>query len=130
MISPVRYSGRSGSNSQARVNITAGPMTQFNNNDSHSERRSRTASSRRRYFTLASTGYIINSRPIAIGSDTVPILTRSSQSLSSGIARPSINPATIATPIHAGRNRSSIDSRCNTSVSSVRLQKTNHHKRE
>ena len=29
MISPVRYSGRSGSSSQARANISAGPSTQF-----------------------------------------------------------------------------------------------------
>ena len=30
MIRPVRYSGRSGSSSQARANISAGPSTQFN----------------------------------------------------------------------------------------------------
>ena len=29
MIRPVRYSGRSGSSSQARANISAGPTTQF-----------------------------------------------------------------------------------------------------
>ena len=29
MISPVRYSGRSGSSSQARANISAGPISQF-----------------------------------------------------------------------------------------------------
>ncbi len=29
MISPVRYSGRSGSSSQARVNMSAGPITQL-----------------------------------------------------------------------------------------------------
>ena len=40
MISPVRYSGRSGSSSQARVNISAGPTIQFNNSEPISSRRS------------------------------------------------------------------------------------------
>ena len=31
MMIPVRYSGRSGSNSQARANISAGPTTQTRN---------------------------------------------------------------------------------------------------
>ncbi len=33
MISPVRYSGRSGSSSQASANISAGPMIQFRISD-------------------------------------------------------------------------------------------------
>ena len=33
MIKPVRYSGRSGSNSQARANINAGPMTQLSTSE-------------------------------------------------------------------------------------------------
>jgi hypothetical protein len=33
MISPVRYSGRSASSSQASVNITAGPTSQFSTNE-------------------------------------------------------------------------------------------------
>ena len=41
MISPVRYSGRSGSSSQASANISAGPTTQFSTSDDHSNRRSR-----------------------------------------------------------------------------------------
>ncbi len=40
MISPVRYSGRSGSSSQARVNISAGPMIQFSSSDPSSSLRS------------------------------------------------------------------------------------------
>jgi hypothetical protein len=38
MIRPVRYSGRSGSISQARANISAGPTSQFSTNDITSER--------------------------------------------------------------------------------------------
>jgi hypothetical protein len=33
MMSPVRYSGRSGRNNQARANITAGPASQFSTSD-------------------------------------------------------------------------------------------------
>ena len=33
MMSPVRYSGRSGRNSQARANMTAGPRIQFSTRD-------------------------------------------------------------------------------------------------
>ena len=33
MISPVRYSGRSGRNSHARANISAGPTTQLRTSD-------------------------------------------------------------------------------------------------
>ena len=33
MISPVRYAGRSGRKTQARVNISAGPTTQFSSNE-------------------------------------------------------------------------------------------------
>ena len=40
MISPVRYSGRSGSISQASVNITAGPISQLSTSDITSDRRS------------------------------------------------------------------------------------------
>jgi hypothetical protein len=57
----------------------------------------------RRYRTLASTGYIIASRPTAIGTETVPIVILSSQSLRSGSARPRPSPATIARPIQTGR---------------------------
>jgi hypothetical protein len=42
MTSPVRYSGRSGSISQASANITAGPTTQLSTSDRASARRSAT----------------------------------------------------------------------------------------
>jgi hypothetical protein len=41
MISPVRYSGRSGSSSHAKANINAGPRTQFSTSDSTMVRLSR-----------------------------------------------------------------------------------------
>ncbi len=40
MIRPVRYSGRSGSSSQASANISAGPITQFRTSEETSSRRS------------------------------------------------------------------------------------------
>ena len=40
MISPVRYSGRSGRNTQARVNISSGPTIQLSTNEVPSMRRS------------------------------------------------------------------------------------------
>lgn len=47
MIRPVRYSGRSGSISQARANINAGPSTQFNTSELTSNLRSLVTVSRR-----------------------------------------------------------------------------------
>ena len=47
MIRPVRYSGRSGSSSQARANISAGPSTQFNASELSSSLRSPVTVSRR-----------------------------------------------------------------------------------
>ena len=47
MISPVRYSGRSGSSSHAKTNISAGPTTQFKASDPTSSRRSPVTVSRR-----------------------------------------------------------------------------------
>ena len=55
------------------------------------------------YFTLASTGYIIQKRPIAIGSETVSSLTRSSAGPMPGHARPRPMPSAIAAKIHSGR---------------------------
>ena len=117
MIKPVRYAGRSGNISHARVNISAGPMTQFNSNEVPMVRRSLATLPTLAYFTFANTGYIISSRPIAIGSDTVPILTVSSHPLRPGIARPSKSPRAMAPSIQTGRNRFSKDNRCNTSAS-------------
>ena len=47
MISPVRYSGRSGSSSQASANISAGPRTQFSSSEDSSNLRSPVTVSRR-----------------------------------------------------------------------------------
>ena len=47
MIRPVRYSGRSGSSSQASANISAGPSTQFNTRELTSSLRSPVTVSRR-----------------------------------------------------------------------------------
>ena len=117
MIKPVRYSGRSGRSSQASENITAGPITQLKVIATAIARRSATASPMRLNFTFASTGYIITNRPTAMGRETVPILTSSSQSFRSGTSRPRAMPSTIAAPIHAGRKRSSKESRWSTSAS-------------
>ena len=47
MMRPVRYAGRSGSISQARANISAGPTTQLRTSDATSMRRSEVTVSRR-----------------------------------------------------------------------------------
>ncbi|CKP80185.1 Uncharacterised protein [Mycobacterium tuberculosis] len=47
MISPVRYSGRSASSSQASANINAGPSTQFSSSELSSSLRSPVTVSRR-----------------------------------------------------------------------------------
>ncbi len=110
MISPVRSSGRLARNTQARVNISAGPITQLRSRDKPRVRWSANSVPRWRYRTLASTGYIIASNPIAIGSETVPTLMRSSAVFRSGMARPNSSPVAIASPIHNGRNRSRVES--------------------
>lgn len=69
MISPVRYSGRSDSRSQASANMTAGPTNQFNASDVAISLRSAVTVSSWSYRTLARTGYIITSSPIAMGSE-------------------------------------------------------------
>jgi hypothetical protein len=83
-------------------------------------RRSAVTSPSREYRTLASTGYIIRSRPRAIGSETVSTLTRSSVSSRPGKTRPRPIPSAIATPIHTGRKRSSVESLSMTGESSGR----------
>ena len=66
------------------------------------------------YRTLASTGYIITSSPIAIGSETDPILSESSSVVRPLEVRPRTRPRAIATMIQTGRNRSSRDRRPTT----------------
>lgn len=69
------------------------------------ERRSEMASPTRLYITLASTGYIITSSPIAIGSDTVADPHIVEQRFRLGMSRPRATPTTMTGPIQAGRNR-------------------------
>jgi len=102
-IRPVRSSGRSDRNTDARANISRGPTSQLNARVTATARSRVTSPPTRRYRTLASTGYIIASNPRAMGSDTVSTFTASMVSSRPGTSRPSSNPAAIAAPIHAGR---------------------------
>lgn len=92
-IRPVRYSGRSGRKSQARANISAGPSTQLSTREGISSRRSRVTAPSRSYRTLARTGYIITSRPSAIGSETPLTPAPASASPRPGTARPRARPS-------------------------------------
>jgi hypothetical protein len=56
-------------------------------------------------------------KPIAIGSDTDPILAPSSTSATPGHARPSSRPAAIAARIQTGSSRSSVESRASAAGS-------------
>ena len=89
MIRPVRYSGRSGSNSHASANMSAGPSTQFSTRDRAISRLLAVTRWVSSYRTFASTGYIITSRPRAIGRETDPIFTASSAWARPGTNRPS-----------------------------------------
>ncbi len=60
-------------------------MTQFSTSEVPSSFVSRTCAPMVSYFTFASTGYIIQSRPTAIGTDTPLTCTRSSVAPSVGI---------------------------------------------
>src|SRR3546814_16503725 len=61
--------------------------------------------------TLARTGYIIAGSPVAIGSDTDPMVMVSRASAMLGIHRPSRRPVTMASPIHTARYLSRVDIR-------------------
>src|SRR3972149_3308648 len=98
--------------------MSAGPISQFNTSDVTSKVRSAAASVTLEYRTLASTGYIIASRPSAIGSDTDPILMVSSTSFRPGNHRPKPRPRPIAARIHTGRKRSRTDNRARIAASS------------
>ena len=111
---PLRYAGRSGRNSHARANITIGPTIQLSTSEVPMSLRSATCSPIVSYFTFARTGYIITSRPIAIGTDTPATRTLSSTAPRPGKARPSISPTAMATKIQTGRNRSSVERRLTT----------------
>ena len=111
MIRPVRYSGRSGSSSQASANISAGPSTQF----STSELTQQLAvagdgveavvadlGQHRVHHDQQAEG---DRQRDAVDLDRVQRVVRAR-----GSSRPSSRPATMATPIHTGRNRSRVES--------------------
>lgn len=75
-ISPAMYSGWSRRTITANANISTGPTSQFCTSDSTRIFRSRKTSPSRSYRTLASGGYIISTRPIAIGTFVVPTWAR------------------------------------------------------
>ena len=57
----------------------------------------------RSYRTLASTGYIITSSPMLMGSETPSTSTAASAVPMPGTTRPSRSPTTMAARIHTGR---------------------------
>jgi len=59
------------------MNMRAGPMIQFNVNDTPNCCFAWVIFPNCSYFTLARTGYIIHSRPMAMGSETVPMRSAS-----------------------------------------------------
>src|SRR3990172_2303814 len=97
--------------------MSAGPISQFNTSEVTSKVRSAATSVTLEYRTLARTGYIIASRPSAIGSDTDPILMVSSTSFRPGSHRPKARPRPIAVRIHTGRKRPRTDNRVRTAAS-------------
>ena len=117
MISPVRYSGWSGRNAQARANISAGPMIQFSTRDRASSRLSPVTRWVSSYRTLASTGYIITSSPRAIGRDIPITWTDSSAWFRPGTRAPRASPAPMASRIQTARKRSRKDIRAATGAS-------------
>src|SRR5579859_5192836 len=72
------------------------------------------------YFTFASTGYIIHSKPMAIGSETVSNLMESRAGPKLGKTLPRPIPTAIARNIHSGRKRSNVDNRPATPVDRVK----------
>ena len=103
MISPVRYSGRSGRKIQASVNMNAGPTSQLRTSESVRSVRSPVTRWVSSYRTFASTGYIITSSPIAIGSEIPPTCIESRNVLRPGTNRPSSSPSAIAARIQMAR---------------------------
>ena len=93
----------------ARMNISTGPMTQFCTNESPSTRQFRKTSTSSSYFTLASGGYIIRIRPMAIGMLVVPTWNRSMNAGTPDAKYPSPTPVAMARKIQAVRYRSRND---------------------
>ena len=82
MIRPVRYSGRSARNSQARANISAGPTTQLRKSEVPKKRRfatpCRSSGRAPRSGPSPAPGTSSPAGPSAIGSETVPTSSSSS----------------------------------------------------
>jgi hypothetical protein len=110
MISPTRYSGMSGKKIQASRNMITGPTSQFSTSDKPNIFQAPVTRESCSYCTLISTGYIIHSRPMAMGSETVSIRNASRASAVSGQIRPRPTPEAMAAKIHSGRKRSSTPS--------------------
>ncbi len=83
--------------------MTAGPTIQLRKSEVPMSLRSAVTSPILEYFTLARTGYIMASNPMAIGSDTVSTLIVSSVSFSPGKPLPSRSPTAMARRIQIGR---------------------------
>ena len=109
MMSPVRYSGRSGRNSHAKANMNAGAANQLMTKEVIMSFLSASTRPVSLYRTFASTGNIITSKPMAIGRDTSATLTESKASARPGTSLPNSRPNAMAPMIHSGRSRSSVD---------------------
>ena len=106
MISPIMYSGISLRNKMAKKNIKIGPIIQFCTKDRRSTFQSLNTCPSFSYFTFASGGYIITIRPMASGTDVVPICMLESTSEKLGTTYPKPNPMAIAPKIQKVRYRS------------------------
>ncbi len=107
MISPTRYSSMSGRKIQASRNMSTGPMSQLSASETLNIFQAVVTLESCSYWTLVSTGYIIHSRPMAMGRETVSMRRASMASAMSGQMRPKPTPRAMVRKIHRGRNRSS-----------------------
>ena len=103
MMSPVRYSGRSGRKIHARANISAGPRTQLSRSELIIMGLSAVTVPSRSYRTFASGGYIMTSSPTAMGSEMPWSWTALSASSRPGTMRPRSRPTAMARRIHTAR---------------------------
>ena len=101
--------------------MRAGPTIQLRTSEGTSSRDCRAIAPTSVYRTFASTGYIMSSRPIAIGNEVDPKWPASSRLTILGAQRPSSNPAAMASRIQIGRKRSSNESPAMTFCSSASL---------
>ena len=100
---PSMYSGLSRRNTTASPNMSSGPMIQFCTSDSVSTRLLPKTLPSSSYRTFASGGYIISTRPMAIGMEVVPTLMLFSAVVKPGARKPRAMPNAIAAKIHSVR---------------------------